>query len=88
MLYLVIEDFRDGEAEPVYRRFQAEGRLMGPGLSVITSVVTEDLRRCYQIMACDDRAQLDAWIARWSDLVVFEVVPVLSSAEAMVRALS
>jgi hypothetical protein len=84
----VIEDFRDGEAEPVYRRFQAEGRLMGPRLSVITSVVTEDLRRCYQIMACDDRAQLDAWIARWSDLVVFQVVPVLSSAEAMVRALS
>ncbi|MFT4979294.1 MAG: hypothetical protein ACI8S6_005204 [Myxococcota bacterium] len=84
----MIEDFRDGEAEPVYRRFQAEGRLMGPRLSVITSVVTEDLRRCYQIMACDDRAQLDAWIARWSDLVVFQVVPVLSSAEAMVRALS
>jgi hypothetical protein len=36
-------------------------------------------------MACDDRALLDQWIARWSDLVDFEVVPVIPSAEAAAR---
>jgi hypothetical protein len=44
--------------------------------------VTTDLRRCYQVMECDDPALLDAWIARWADLVEFEVHPVLASADA------
>ena len=46
------------------------------------SWVTTDLRRCYQVMACDDRAPLDAWMRRWADLVDFEVHPVLTSPEA------
>jgi hypothetical protein len=34
-------------------------------------------------MECDSRASLDAWIARWDDIVDFEVVPVISSQEAL-----
>jgi uncharacterized protein DUF3303 len=82
MLYMVIEHFRNGDAAPVYRRFREQGRLAPDGLRYVTSVVTIGLDRCYQIMECDDRALLDAWIARWSDLVDFEVMPVISSAEA------
>ena len=33
-------------------------------------------------MDCDDRALLDEWMARWVDLVEFEVVPVVTSSEA------
>ena len=33
-------------------------------------------------MECDRRELLDEWIARWDDLVDFEVVPVITSAEA------
>jgi hypothetical protein len=40
------------------------------------------LVRCFQIMECDDRALLDAWMANWNDLVDFEVVPVVTSAQA------
>jgi hypothetical protein len=36
-------------------------------------------------MECDDRGLLDEWLARWEDLVSFEVVPVISSAEAAAR---
>ena len=82
MLYMVIEHFRDGDARPVYRRFQAEGRLAPDGLRYVASWVTDDLRHCYQVMECDDRALLDAWLARWEDLVEFEVLPVVTSAEA------
>jgi hypothetical protein len=82
MLYMVIENFRDGDARPVYRRFAEQGRLAPPGLAYVASWVTDDLRRCYQVMECDDRSLLDEWIARWRDLVDFEVVPVLTSAEA------
>ena len=36
-------------------------------------------------MESDDRARLDDWIAAWSDLVEFEVYPVITSAEAAER---
>lgn len=85
MHYLVIETFRDGDPRPVYRRFEQAGRLAPPGLQYVSSWVTQDLRRCYQVMACDERALLDEWMARWSDLVEFEVLEVISSAEAAAR---
>jgi hypothetical protein len=33
-------------------------------------------------METEDRALLDQWTAKWSDLVDFEVIPVISSKEA------
>ena len=82
MLYMVIEDFRGGDPRPVYARFAERGRLAPEGLRYISSWVTDDLRRCFQVMECDDRELLDRWIDRWTDLVEFEVIPVLTSAEA------
>jgi len=67
---------------PVYRRFRDQGRLAPEGLRYVASWVTEDLRRCYQIMECEDRSLLDQWVARWSDLVDFEIIPALTSADA------
>jgi hypothetical protein len=82
MLYMVIETFKQGDALPVYRRFRDRGRLAPEGLRYVTSWVTEDLRRCFQVMECDDPALLAQWTARWEDLVEFEVIPVVTSAEA------
>ena len=82
MLYMIIENFRDGDAAPVYRRFRDRGRLAPEGLTYVASWVTPDLTRCYQVMECGERALLDAWIERWADLVEFEVVPVIGSSEA------
>ncbi|HEY7377106.1 MAG TPA: DUF3303 family protein [Steroidobacteraceae bacterium] len=83
--YLVIERFRNGDAVPVYRRFRDRGRLAPAGLNYVASWIDEKLERCYQVMETDDRALLDAWIANWSDLVEFEVYPVLTSAQALER---
>jgi len=83
MLYMIIENFRNGDAVPVYRRFRERGRLAPEGLRYVSSWVTQDLRRCYQVMECDDRALLDEWIGNWSDLVDFEVQTVMSSADAV-----
>jgi len=85
MQYLVIEHFRNGDPLPVYRRFREQGRLASDGLRYVASWVTDDLKHCYQVMECDERALLDQWISRWSDLVEFEVHPVVSSAEAAAR---
>ncbi len=85
MLFLVIERFKNGDPSPVYRRFRECGRLAPDGLVYVSSWVTEDLTRCFQVMECKERARLDEWIARWNDLVDFEVIPVLTSAEAAAR---
>ncbi|HEU4994174.1 MAG TPA: DUF3303 family protein [Gemmatimonadaceae bacterium] len=82
MQFVVIEQFRAGDPVPVYRRFRDHGRLAPDGLTYVASWVSHDLTRCYQVMECEDRALLDAWMARWSDIVDFEVVPVMTSAEA------
>jgi len=83
MLYVVIEDFRHGDPIPVYRRFRDRGRLMPAGIEYRGSWVTQDLRRCFQIMECEDRRLLDQWMANWDDIIDFEVVPVVTSAEAL-----
>lgn len=83
--YLVIETFRGGDAVPVYRRFRDHGRLAPEGLRYVDSWVDEPITRCWQVMETDDRALLDAWIANWSDLVEFEVIPVTTSLEASAR---
>ena len=82
MLFMIIEHFRDGDAAPVYERFRDEGRLAPEGLRYVASWVTSDLKHCYQVMECDDESLLQAWIARWEDLVEFEVIPVIPSADA------
>jgi hypothetical protein len=85
VLFLVIEHFRGGDPAPVYRRFRDRGRLAPNSVRYVGSWVTEDLTRCYQVMECADRAELDRWIVNWHDLVEFEVLPVISSADAQVR---
>jgi hypothetical protein len=82
MLFMVVERFRDGDAMPVYRRFRAQGRMAPEGVAYINSWVSSDLKTCYQVMEAPDRARLDAWMARWVDLVEFEIIPVITSAEA------
>jgi hypothetical protein len=84
--YMVVEEFLHG-ARPVYERAAAQGRMLPPGLVYVDSWIDEDLRRCFQLMETDDAGLLDEWTARWSDLVRFEIVPVISPAEASARAL-
>jgi len=82
MHYMVVERFRGGRPHAVYARFRVHGRLAPPGLRYVTSWVSAAGDCCYQVMECDDRALLDEWMAAWEDLVAFEVIPVISSAEA------
>jgi hypothetical protein len=84
MRYMIVETFTSGP-EPVYARFRARGRMAPDGVRYVSSVVTTDGRRCFQLMDCDDPVLLDRWMAAWSDLVTFEVIPVISSEEAAER---
>ena len=79
---MIIEHFKNDDPVPVYRRFRDRGRLAPNGLQYISSWVDEKLERCFQIMETADRKLLDQWITNWSDIVEFEVFPVVSSKEA------
>ena len=85
MLYMIVEHFKNGDPRPVYDRFRRSGRLAPDGLRYVSSWVSSDLARCYQVMECDERRLLDEWIAAWADLVDFEVHSVVTSAEAASR---
>ncbi|MEU8005447.1 DUF3303 family protein [Catellatospora sp. NPDC049111] len=79
---MVVERFRGGDARPVYERARDRGRLLPDGLRYVDSWVEANLGRCFQLMECDDLTLLTAWIAQWTDLVEFEVIPVITSSQA------
>ena len=85
MLYMVIERFHDGAAPEVYKRFRDRGRMMPDGLNYVASWIEPNLGRCFQVMEWEDRALFDDWASKWNDLMEFEVVPVITSAEAQER---
>jgi hypothetical protein len=61
--------------------------MLPAGLLYVDSWIDESLDRCFQLMETDDPRLFDEWIAAWSDLGEFEIVPVIGSAEASARAL-
>jgi hypothetical protein len=80
-----VEHFRNGDPVPVYRRFRERGRMAPDGVTYVSSWVDEGLARCYQVMETADRRLLDQWMKNWSDLIEFEVHPVITSKEAAER---
>lgn len=82
MLFMVIERFKHGDAEAVYRRFREQGRMLPDGLRYIESWTEATFDRCFQLMECEDTQLFNEWVSRWHDLVEFEIVPVISSKEA------
>jgi hypothetical protein len=82
---MVIETFRHGP-QAVYTRAAERGRLLPHGLAYLDSWVDErGLDRCFQLMEPEDPRLFGEWIAEWSDLADFEIVPVIDTAEAARR---
>ena len=88
LLYMIVEHFKNGDALPVYRRFREHGRLAPEGLNYVWSWVDVKLERCFQLMEADDVSHINEWIANWSDIVEFEVYPVITSKEAADKVLN
>ncbi len=81
MLFMVIEHFRNGDPVPVGERFRRNGRMLPEGVTYHASWMDASGARCFQVMEAERPELLDAWVARWSDLVHFEIVPVLTSVD-------
>lgn len=87
MLYMIIETFKDGKEEEIFRRAKEKGRMLPAGVEYVDSWVSSDISRCYQLMRCEDKDLLNEWIDKWSDLVDFEAVSVISSERASEKVL-
>ena len=85
MLYMVVERFKNRDAEAVYRRFQQRGRMMPDGVEFVGSWVETNCDRCFQLMESPDVALLEQWAANWSDLAGFEFVPVIPGKDMAAR---
>jgi hypothetical protein len=81
VLFMVIERFRNQDAKAAYHRYREQGRLVPDGLNYVGSWVEASLDRCFQLMECSDVTLLQQWVAQWSDLVAFEIVPVVPGKE-------
>lgn len=73
--YMLIETFRPGAVDAIYRRLADQGRMLPEGLHFIESWLSADQVRCFQLMETDSAALFDAWTPAWADLVDFEIVP-------------
>lgn len=85
MHYMIIEKFKPGKIGDVYRRFAERGRLAPGDLRYVSSWITDDLTTCYQVMETDNHESLEQWMTNWSDLVDFDVKPVITSQEVRER---
>ena len=81
MLFMVIETFRNQDAKAIYRRLHEKGRALPDGLVFINSHVSADLGRCFQLIQASDITLLQRWVAEWSDLAQFEIVPVVAGSD-------
>src|SRR5439155_926492 len=68
---------RDGRAA---RRPPAHGAgaVAGRGGGASPPRGAADVSRCFQLMECDDVTLFQRWVAEWSDLMEFEIVPVVA----------
>jgi hypothetical protein len=81
MLFMVIERFKQGDPRPIRERFARQGRMLPDGVIYHASWVDTPGTRCFQVMEARQAESLAPWMERWSDLIDFEVVPVLTSAD-------
>ena len=85
MLFMVIERFKSGDANAVGECFKTSGRMLPAGVTYESSWMEIAGAKCFQIMEAPSREALNEWTERWSDLVDFEIVSVLPSAQFWAR---
>lgn len=81
MLFMVIERFKNGDTGAIGERFKKSGRMLPDGVTYHASWVDLEGTRCFQVMEAPNQELLNTWVSHWNDLVDFEIIPVLASAE-------
>ena len=80
--YMIIERFKKGKQEELYRRFEEVGRLLPKGVHYIDSWINVDKNICFQLMRASSIEKIQEWTNRWKGYAVFEVFVVVDSQTA------
>ena len=56
--------------------------MLPDGVTFVGSWINESVTICYQVMEAESPEKLQLWIDNWKEYTEFEVIPVISSAEA------
>ena len=78
---MVIERFNKSDVDAIGERFRSKGRMLPDGVTYQASWVDSTGNRCFQLMEAPNTEFWQPWVACWSDLVQFEIIPVLTSNE-------
>ena len=78
---MVIERFEPDKLAAIGRRFEQNGRTLPQGVTYHASWIDAEGLRCFQLMEAAAPELLNEWVGHWSDLVAFEIVPVVTSGE-------
>jgi hypothetical protein len=81
MLFMVVERFKDADPDVIGDRFRREGRMLPADVTYLDSWMDVSGTRCYQLMEAPSAESMSPWTTAWGDLVEFEIVPVVASAE-------
>jgi len=81
MLFMVIETFKPSNVNKIHDRFARDGRMLPDDVVYHASWVDPEGLRCFQLMEAPSTNALTAWIQQWNDLMHFDVVPVIASAD-------
>jgi hypothetical protein len=87
MLYMIIERFHPHHLRTLYQRFDEKGRMLPEGVRYINSWIDENVTVCYQVMESESIEKLQEWVGRWNDLADFEIIPLITSAQAKEKVL-
>jgi len=80
--YMIVERFHSQKIKSLYQRFDEKGRLLPKGVVYLNSWIDERVETCFQLMESESLEALEEWTDRWKDFADFEIIPVISSAEA------
>lgn len=78
---MVIERFKNGDPGPVGTRFKTQGRMMPENVKYHVSWMEANGCSCFQVMEAPSEEALQPWMKNWNDLVEFEIVPIVPSAD-------
>jgi hypothetical protein len=85
MFFMVIEHFKPASMALIGERFKRSGRMLPEGVTYHGSWVDSGGARCFQVMEAANAESLRSWAGQWNDLIDFEIVPVLASADFWAR---
>ena len=67
----------------IYKRLGEQGRMMQEKMKYAGSWIEPGFERCFQVMKYDDQNLFHEWTKQWEDLMEFEIIPVITSQEAV-----